>query len=187
MRYRGGGRRIPTPASSTRHEKPIAHRGHRRVVCVRNGRSGRAVRRRPGRSCLRALGRRDSPVRQQRWRPRCSTGIAADMIGTSVHRSGPSGRSSALRWRRSRPSATKRVGDLITVRVRTGHGTWVYLEIRGAQAQSSDGDGEAPILVVARDVTRPAPPRLRPGRHGRAAGGHGEHARHGRARRRDRR
>ncbi len=50
---------------------------------------------------------------------------------------------------------TKRFGDLITIRARTGRGTWVYLEVRGAQAPSSDGADhrDAPILVVARDVT----------------------------------
>ena len=44
--------------------------------------------------------------------------------------------------------ATKRVGELITVRVRTGSGSWVYLELRGTHP-ADDGT----IVIVARDVT----------------------------------
>jgi diguanylate cyclase (GGDEF)-like protein/PAS domain S-box-containing protein len=54
---------------------------------------------------------------------------------------------------------TKPIGDLITVRVRTGHGTWRYLELRGTYrtdvviegAERPAGAGT--IVVVARDVT----------------------------------
>ena len=49
---------------------------------------------------------------------------------------------------RCRPVSTKRVGELITVRVRTGAGAWVYLELRGAHP-TDDGT----IVIVARDVT----------------------------------
>ena len=34
--------------------------------------------------------------------------------------------------------ATKRVGELITVRVRTGGGAWVYLEFRGRSSGRRD-------------------------------------------------
>jgi len=50
----------------------------------------------------------------------------------------------------------KPFGDLITLRVRTGHGTWRYLELRGTYRQG-DGTGDDPgsdlIVIVARDVT----------------------------------
>lgn len=45
---------------------------------------------------------------------------------------------------------TKDVGDIITMRARTGLGEWIYLEIRGAP-QAHDGDEL--IVLVARDVT----------------------------------
>jgi diguanylate cyclase (GGDEF)-like protein/PAS domain S-box-containing protein len=44
----------------------------------------------------------------------------------------------------------KRFGDLITVRVRTGRGTWTYLEIRGTRQVV---DGEELVVIVARDTT----------------------------------
>ena len=63
-------------------------------------------------------------------RPRCSAGIADDLIGTSVidlvH---PADVNLALASLQT--VTTKRVGELITVRLRTGHGAWVYLELRG--------------------------------------------------------
>ena len=49
---------------------------------------------------------------------------------------------------RSQTVTTKRVGELITVRVRTGNGSWVYLELRGTHP-ADDGT----IVLVARDVT----------------------------------
>ena len=48
--------------------------------------------------------------------------------------------------------ATKRVGELITVRVRTGSGAWVYLELRGTHPVDDD-TADGTIVVVARDVT----------------------------------
>jgi diguanylate cyclase (GGDEF)-like protein/PAS domain S-box-containing protein len=54
---------------------------------------------------------------------------------------------------------TKPFGDLLTLRVRTGHGTWRYLELRGtfhpdSIVSSSDGDAlDGSIVIVARDVT----------------------------------
>jgi diguanylate cyclase (GGDEF)-like protein/PAS domain S-box-containing protein len=54
---------------------------------------------------------------------------------------------------------SKRVGELITVRVRTDSGAWVYLELRGAHPVDVIGvDGtvetaDDTIVVVARDVT----------------------------------
>ena len=78
----------------------------------------------------------------------------ADLIGTSVldlvHPADLSLAVAALQT-----VGTKRFGDLMTIRARTGRGTWVYLEVRGAQARSSNGQDarDAPILVVARDVT----------------------------------
>jgi diguanylate cyclase (GGDEF)-like protein/PAS domain S-box-containing protein len=50
----------------------------------------------------------------------------------------------------------KRVGDLVSLRVRTGYGTWRYLELRGsfrAGSVGSTGDGPGHIVIVARDVT----------------------------------
>ena len=45
-------------------------------------------------------------------------------------------------------------GELLTLRVRTGRGTWRYLEFRGAYQQPGDHDPLAGLLViVARDVT----------------------------------
>jgi diguanylate cyclase (GGDEF)-like protein/PAS domain S-box-containing protein len=44
----------------------------------------------------------------------------------------------------------KEVGELITIRVRTGTGLWLGLEIRGAQ--QTDGDEELTV-IVARDTT----------------------------------
>jgi diguanylate cyclase (GGDEF)-like protein/PAS domain S-box-containing protein len=53
-----------------------------------------------------------------------------------------------------RTVTTKLVGDLITLRVRTGRGTWRYLELRGSRR---GGDPDDPlhglIVIVARDVT----------------------------------
>jgi diguanylate cyclase (GGDEF)-like protein/PAS domain S-box-containing protein len=54
---------------------------------------------------------------------------------------------------------SKPFGDLITLRVRTGHGTWRYLELRGtfhpdALVATGPGDaGDGAIVIVARDVT----------------------------------
>ena len=48
----------------------------------------------------------------------------------------------------------KAFGDLLTLRVRTGRGTWRYLELRGAYRQPNDDDPLAGLIViVARDVT----------------------------------
>ena len=77
--------------------------------------------------------------------------IADDVIGTSVidlvH---PADVGLALASLQT--VVTKRVGELITVRVRTGSGAWVYLELRGTHP--IDGtDRRTRIVVVARDVT----------------------------------
>lgn len=49
---------------------------------------------------------------------------------------------------------TKPVGDLITLRIRTGHGTWRYLEFRGTYRPDEGGDQLGGLIViVARDVT----------------------------------
>ena len=49
---------------------------------------------------------------------------------------------------------TKPFGELITLRVRTGHGTWRYLEVRGSYRQPDRDDPLAGlIIIVARDVT----------------------------------
>ncbi|MGB0112899.1 MAG: GGDEF domain-containing protein [Ilumatobacteraceae bacterium] len=49
---------------------------------------------------------------------------------------------------------TKPVGDLITLRARTGHGTWRYLELRGTHRPAESDDPLAGLIVlVARDVT----------------------------------
>ena len=77
-----------------------------------------------------------------------------DLVGTSVldlvHPSDLALAEAALET-----VGTKPFGDLITLRARTGRGAWVYLEVRGAQAQPTDGaDGaDPPIMIVARDVT----------------------------------
>lgn len=52
----------------------------------------------------------------------------------------------------------KRFGELVTLRVRTGHGTWRHLEFRGAhrkadESQSKSDTPDGLILIVARDVT----------------------------------
>ena len=55
----------------------------------------------------------------------------------------------------------KRVGDLVSLRIRTGYGTWRYLELRGSFRAASAGEpsggastGEpGHIVIVARDVT----------------------------------
>jgi diguanylate cyclase (GGDEF)-like protein/PAS domain S-box-containing protein len=52
----------------------------------------------------------------------------------------------------------KSIGELITVRVRTGHGTWIYLELRGTFHAADDHDGvdgghEGTITIIGRDVT----------------------------------
>ena len=48
----------------------------------------------------------------------------------------------------------KRVGDLVSLRVRTGYGTWRYLELRGSFRAGSESAGEpGHIVIVARDVT----------------------------------
>jgi diguanylate cyclase (GGDEF)-like protein/PAS domain S-box-containing protein len=48
----------------------------------------------------------------------------------------------------------KPVGELITLRVRTGHGTWRYLEIRGSyRPERPDDPLSGKIVIVARDVT----------------------------------
>ena len=53
-----------------------------------------------------------------------------------------------------RTVVSKPVGDLIALRVRTGHGTWRYLELRGS-FRPDDGDDPlgGSIVIVARDVT----------------------------------
>ncbi len=49
---------------------------------------------------------------------------------------------------------TKSVGDLICLRLRTGHGTWRYLELRGTlRADVADDPFAGLIVIVARDVT----------------------------------
>jgi diguanylate cyclase (GGDEF)-like protein/PAS domain S-box-containing protein len=77
--------------------------------------------------------------------------IAEDVIGTSVidlvH---PSDVGLALASLQT--VAAKRVGELITVRVRTGNGAWVYLEMRGSHPPDEDTP-DGTIVVVARDVT----------------------------------
>ncbi len=50
----------------------------------------------------------------------------------------------------------KRVGDLVSLRIRTGYGTWRYLELRGSfRDMSTDDvtDESGHIVIVARDVT----------------------------------
>ena len=49
---------------------------------------------------------------------------------------------------------TKSVGDLIALRLRTGHGTWRYLELRGTfRADDADDPYAGMIVIVARDIT----------------------------------
>ena len=49
---------------------------------------------------------------------------------------------------------TKSVGDLIALRLRTGHGTWCYLELRGTFRPDDVDDPYAGLIViVARDIT----------------------------------
>jgi diguanylate cyclase (GGDEF)-like protein/PAS domain S-box-containing protein len=53
---------------------------------------------------------------------------------------------------------TKRIGELLTLRVRTGHGTWRHLEFRGTHRDADNTDpntsrDDGLILIVARDVT----------------------------------
>ena len=49
---------------------------------------------------------------------------------------------------------TKSVGDLIVLRLRTGHGTWRYLELRGTfRADDADDPYAGLIVIVARDIT----------------------------------
>ena len=49
---------------------------------------------------------------------------------------------------------TKSVGDLISLRLRTGHGTWRYLELRGTfRADVADDPYAGLIVIVARDIT----------------------------------
>jgi diguanylate cyclase (GGDEF)-like protein/PAS domain S-box-containing protein len=81
--------------------------------------------------------------------------VADDVIGSSVmdlvH---PSDVGLALASLQT--VVTKRVGELITVRVRTDSGAWVYLELRGAHPVDVigvDGTADDTIVVVARDVT----------------------------------
>ena len=77
--------------------------------------------------------------------------VASDMIGMSVidlvHPSDVGLALASLETIR-----TKRVGDLITIRVRTGDGAWVYLELRGTHPVDDDGQDGA-IVLIARDVT----------------------------------
>ena len=48
----------------------------------------------------------------------------------------------------------KPVGDLIALRLRTGHGTWRYLELRGVfRSEIADDPFAGLIVIVARDVT----------------------------------
>ena len=50
--------------------------------------------------------------------------------------------------------SSKQFGELITLRARTGRGTWRYLEIRGGYRPADSGDELAGLIViVARDVT----------------------------------
>ena len=68
----------------------------------------------------------------------------------------------------------KQVGDLITIRVRTGHGTWRYLELRGAVRDG--GDRENCVGVFLRDAgSRSLPPVTvrHPGRAWHAEGRYG--------------
>ncbi|HYN31310.1 MAG TPA: EAL domain-containing protein [Ilumatobacteraceae bacterium] len=49
---------------------------------------------------------------------------------------------------------TKSVGDLIVLRLRTGHGTWRYLELRGTfRTDDADDPHAGRIVIVARDIT----------------------------------
>jgi diguanylate cyclase (GGDEF)-like protein/PAS domain S-box-containing protein len=49
---------------------------------------------------------------------------------------------------------SKPFGELIAIRVRTGHGTWRYLELRGTfRPQEGDDPHGGSIVIVARDVT----------------------------------
>ncbi len=77
--------------------------------------------------------------------------VASDMIGMSVidlvHPSDVGLALASLETIR-----TKRVGDLITIRVRTGDGAWVYLELRGTHPVGDEGQDGA-IVLIARDVT----------------------------------
>ena len=78
---------------------------------------------------------------------------ATELLGTDmldlVHPDDRSLAASALRTVRD-----KSFGDLLTLRVRTGHGTWRYLEFRGTYRQPDSTDPLAGLVViVARDVT----------------------------------
>ena len=79
----------------------------------------------------------------------------------------------------------KAFGELLTLRVRTGRGTWRYLEFRGTYRSPGIDDPFAGlIMIVGSRRHGTSPTRLRSGRHRGAACGDGEHARHGRPRRR---
>ena len=118
---------------------------------------------------------------------------AAEVLGWDAHRTagefgpgaGPSRRPQP-RLGALRTIVTKSVGDLISLRLRTGHGTWRYLELRGTLPRRRR---RRPVRRADRDRRprrhRASPSRVRPGRHRGAASGHGEHARHGRAGRLD--
>lgn len=76
-----------------------------------------------------------------------------DLLGTSmlelVHPDDLNLAAAALRTVVDKP-----VGELITLRVRTGHGTWRYLELRGTYRPERPDDAlGGKIVIVARDVT----------------------------------
>jgi diguanylate cyclase (GGDEF)-like protein/PAS domain S-box-containing protein len=77
--------------------------------------------------------------------------VASDMVGMSVidlvHPSDVGLALASLDTIR-----TKRFGDLITIRVRTGDGAWIYLELRGTYTEAGDGQ-DGTIVLIARDVT----------------------------------
>jgi PAS domain S-box-containing protein len=78
---------------------------------------------------------------------------AVELIGTSVlelvHPDDLNLATAALRHGGDKP-----FGDLIALRVRTGHGTWRYLELRGTfRPDGGDDPLAGKIVIVARDVT----------------------------------
>ncbi len=78
---------------------------------------------------------------------------ATELLGTSVldlvHPDDLGLATSSLRTVRD-----KAFGDLLTLRIRTGRGTWRYLEFRGTYRQADLVDALAgTIVIVARDVT----------------------------------
>ena len=78
---------------------------------------------------------------------------AVDLIGTSVlelvHPDDVNLAVAALQT-----VVAKSVGDLIALRIRTGHGTWRYLELRGVyHGPAAEDPLSGLIMIVARDVT----------------------------------